>query len=89
MRTFIRLKEVMRITGLGRSTIYQGVLKNWFPAPIKLGRKASGWDLDEINEWQDACIALRDRDATAAARRSEALEEKHRAMARLGGELNL
>jgi prophage regulatory protein len=89
MRTFIRIKEIMRITGLKRTAIYDGVKKGEFPAPIKLGRKASGWNLDEVEEWQDACIARRDRDATAAARRYEALEEKHRAMARLGGELNL
>jgi prophage regulatory protein len=62
MRRIIRLREVMSLTGLGRSSIYQMVAEGRFPASIKLGPRAVGWVEQEINDWIEARIAERDAD---------------------------
>ena len=46
-----RLPEVLRQTGLSRSTIYEMVSRGDFPRQIKLGRRAVGWAADEVIEW--------------------------------------
>lgn len=38
---FYRLRDVMRITALSRSTIYRRVAEGRFPAPVHLGGRAS------------------------------------------------
>jgi prophage regulatory protein len=47
----LRLREVMRRTGLSRSTIYAYIAANQFPSPIPLGPRAVGWIEDEVNAW--------------------------------------
>lgn len=53
MRRFMRAKEVVAVTGVGRSTIHAWVAEGKFPAPVKLreGGRASGWYEDEVNEF--------------------------------------
>lgn len=45
---FLRLCEVMALTGLRRSTLYA---LNGFPAPIALSPRTVGWLRSEIEEW--------------------------------------
>jgi prophage regulatory protein len=47
----IRLQEVRRMTGLGRSTIYRLQADQQFPQSIKLGIRAVGWLEREVQEW--------------------------------------
>ena len=47
----IRLKEVMEITGLGRSSIYKFMIEKTFPQSISLGDRAVAWEVNEIDEW--------------------------------------
>lgn len=47
----LRLGEVMRKVGVGKTSIYEGVHKGTFPAPIKLGPRASGWLQSEVEAW--------------------------------------
>ena len=47
----IRLKEVMHLTGLGRSSIYKFMTKGHFPMSISLGERAVAWDVGEVEEW--------------------------------------
>jgi predicted DNA-binding transcriptional regulator AlpA len=49
----LRLPEVMRLTGLSRSTIYQLASTLDFPKPVKLGRRISAWLAREVTEWID------------------------------------
>jgi hypothetical protein len=35
---FIRLKEVLAICGMSRSSVYESIKKGAFPAPVKLWR---------------------------------------------------
>lgn len=65
--TLLRLPEVCRRTGLSRSEIYRriGASSGAFPAPIKLGERASAWPEHEVSAWIAARVA--ERDAKAAA----------------------
>lgn len=56
----IRLKEVIKLTGLGRSTIYAKVANGLFPANVKLGGHATGWVESEVLDWINALIEERD-----------------------------
>ena len=48
---FLRLPEVQDRTGFSRSFIYKGVNDKTFPAPRKVGGRASVWLESEINDW--------------------------------------
>ena len=51
---FLRLKEVIHITGLSRSTIYAEISKGDFPKQIQLtGSRSVGWLESEITSWVD------------------------------------
>lgn len=48
---FIRLKEVMHVTGLGRSSIYNYMAEGCFPKTVSLGGRAVAWVESEITDW--------------------------------------
>ncbi len=52
--TFLRLPSVLRITGLGRSTIYRMVADNRFPRPVRIGQRAVAWRLSDLETWSEA-----------------------------------
>ncbi|WNZ85076.1 AlpA family transcriptional regulator [Pseudomonas sp. P108] len=56
----IRLKEVMDLTGLARSTIYKFVSVDLFPKPISLGDRCVGWLESEVHDW--ILIKIKERD---------------------------
>ncbi|MDO8862306.1 AlpA family transcriptional regulator [Haliea sp. E1-2-M8] len=56
----MRLPEVKAKSGLGSSSIYAGVADKTFPAPIKIGPRASAWLESEIDAWIAARVAERD-----------------------------
>lgn len=58
----LRRPDVERITGLGRSTLYERAEAGTFPRPINLGGRAVGWIESEVMEWLEARMA----DRTAA-----------------------
>ncbi len=47
----IRLPEVVKITGLSRSTIYLRMSKGDFPKSISLGERAVGWLETDVSDW--------------------------------------
>ena len=51
--TLLRMPEVKRRTGLGRSTIYKYMEKGMFPKQHKAGVRAVGWKLGLVNQWVD------------------------------------
>lgn len=55
----LRLKEVIKITGLSRSTIYLMIEKGKFPRQIHLGARAVGWLESEVYEWLEIRSRLR------------------------------
>ena len=48
---FIRLKEVMHVTGLERSSIYNDMEEGHFPKTVSLGGRAVAWVESEITDW--------------------------------------
>lgn len=48
---FLRMPTVMRMTGLGRSTIYRLMADRQFPSPVKLGRRAVAWRRSDLDRW--------------------------------------
>ena len=63
MQTILRRHDVEKLTGLARSTIYAKISSGEFPKPVKITGRSVGWLETEINNWQKACIANRDREA--------------------------
>ncbi|MBS0448238.1 MAG: AlpA family phage regulatory protein [Proteobacteria bacterium] len=53
-RVLVRLPGVIRMTGLGRSTIYRLMAERKFPAPVKLAELLNGWRAADLAEWCDA-----------------------------------
>ncbi len=56
----IKLRNVMDITGLGRSTVYKYVASGNFPKPVSLGVRAVAWVEEEVQEWVMDKIEQRD-----------------------------
>jgi len=58
MERLMRLKEVLKQTGLGRSTIYEKIKTGDFPRQVKLGPKASAWPESAVQNWISDRIGL-------------------------------
>jgi len=56
----LRLPEVKAHTGLSRSELYRRIAKGAFPAPVKIGARASAWSSAEVERWKAERIAERD-----------------------------
>jgi prophage regulatory protein len=56
---FMRLPEVIHTTGLSRSTLYDLISRQQFPAQISLGGKNVAWLASEIESWMNDRIAAR------------------------------
>lgn len=50
-RLLARLPVVLRVTGLGRSTIYRWIADGSFPAPVRLGPRAVAWRWSDLDRW--------------------------------------
>ncbi len=64
----IRLKEVMRVTGLARSTVYKYIAEESFPKPVSLGERCVGWVDDEVQDWIMARVEERNVAQTTAVK---------------------
>lgn len=47
----MRLKEVIHVCGIRRSTIYLWMHEGTFPKSRSIGARAVGWDSEEIQKW--------------------------------------
>lgn len=50
-RLLARLPVVLKVTGLGRSTIYRWVADGSFPPPVRLGPRAVAWRWSDLDRW--------------------------------------
>lgn len=62
----LRLAQVIKRTGLSRSTIYQRIDDGAFPQQIRLGANSVGWIETEIDEWISSRIQQSRKTASAA-----------------------
>jgi prophage regulatory protein len=60
LQVFLRISDVVRVTGLPRSTIFEMAARGSFPKQVRLSPRAVGWIEAEILAWQQARIADRD-----------------------------
>ena len=51
---FVRMAVVMRMTGLGRSTIYRLMAEDKFPSPVRLAKRAIAWRRADLERWGEA-----------------------------------
>ncbi len=47
----LRLPDVEALTGLKKSSIYDAMRRNEFPAAVKLSRRAVCWSSSAIDRW--------------------------------------
>ena len=47
----LRIQEVSNITGLSSSSIYKQIRLGEFPQSVKITKRASGWDDEEVDAW--------------------------------------
>jgi len=50
---FYRLRDVVRICALSRSTIYRRIAEGTFPSQVRLGPRASAWSSEALQIWID------------------------------------
>jgi prophage regulatory protein len=48
---FLRLPKVKAVTGLSKTSLYELIRANSFPAPIHLGTRTVAWVASEVNQW--------------------------------------
>lgn len=58
-KKLIRIKEVIEITGLSRTSIYHYINHGLFPHHVKFG-KSSRWEFSEIQAWINQRLEERD-----------------------------
>jgi prophage regulatory protein len=51
----LRLQDVKRKVGLGKTTIYEAMRQGTFPRPVRLGARAVGWLENSIDAWLAEC----------------------------------
>lgn len=49
---FYRMRDVLRMTALSRSSLYRRIASGTFPAPVSLGGAAKGWRRSDLEEWE-------------------------------------
>lgn len=54
MKKVLRLKDVIQIVGLSRSSIYALKASGDFPDSFMLGARAVGWLSDDIESWLES-----------------------------------
>lgn len=47
----LRMRDLVKVTHLSRSTIYALIKRGEFPKQIKLSTRASGWQSSDIERW--------------------------------------
>ena len=51
MSKILRKRDVIKKTGLSKSTMYSEIESGKFPKPVQLTARSVGWKESEINEW--------------------------------------
>ena len=56
---FLRLSEVLQMTGMGKTFIYDRMNDGTFPKQIQLGAKSVVWNEQEVIKWMEEQMASR------------------------------
>ena len=58
----MRLPEVLELTGVSRSTLYNFISSGTFPKQVSLGARSVAWVESEVMEWVESRIEARDKE---------------------------
>ena len=53
-RQILSIAEVVKLTGISRSSIYVKLKDESFPRPVRLGPRRIGWRLSDLDKWMSA-----------------------------------
>ena len=53
MPTLLRMRTVIRVTGLARSTNYRLIAEKQFPGQVRLGKRAVAWRRADLARWSE------------------------------------
>ena len=56
---FLRLPEVLEMTGMGKTFIYDRMKQGTFPKQIQLGSRSVVWNEQEVIQWMEDQMASR------------------------------
>jgi prophage regulatory protein len=56
---YLRRPQVSARYGIPPSTLYERVARGLFPKPVRLGRRAVGWPIAELEAWEQERAAER------------------------------
>jgi prophage regulatory protein len=56
---FLRLPEVLRRSGLTRSTLYRKIDEGTFPRQVTIGLRCIGWRESELSRWAESPSSYR------------------------------
>lgn len=60
---FLRLNEVLHVTGLARNTVYRRIREGTFPTQVRIGPNSVAWRQSAIAKWMSDIVS----DASVAA----------------------
>ena len=56
---FLRISEVLQMTGMGKTFIYDRMRDGTFPKQIQLGSRTVVWNEQEVTKWMEDRMASR------------------------------
>lgn len=51
MWTIMKLPELVQRTKISRAAVYAMIARDEFPRPVRLGRRAVGWRVEDVEAW--------------------------------------
>ena len=54
MASIIRMPQVVEMTGVSRAHVYALIARDEFPRPVRIGKRAVGWIVEDIEAWISA-----------------------------------
>ena len=61
---FLRLAEVIKLTSLSKSAIYDKIANHEFPSQVILSRQSVAWVESEVIDWMNQRLSSRDKAET-------------------------
>ena len=62
----LRRRDVLQRVGFSRETLRRQVKAGTFPAPVKLGARAVGWRVEDVDAWLESLTPAADKPANMA-----------------------
>ena len=53
---FLKIKDVIQLTGLSRSSIYAKISKGDFPSQVSISERSVAWLEEDIIQWMKSCF---------------------------------